>query len=131
MSMPVVMSEGSELLKPTYARRGFLPDVDPLAAFPCGFALRRAGRDRARPASLLHDKGFRAYARALHIPKWEDPVSAETLPQLRLYYVRVGFLASAYVNQVGEEPADDSPAQPRRTSRRRGEAARAPADPEL
>jgi len=27
------------------------------------------------------------------------------LPELRLYYVRVGFLASAYINQVGEEPA--------------------------
>ena len=27
------------------------------------------------------------------------------LPELRLYYVRMGFLASAYINQVGEEPA--------------------------
>ena len=27
------------------------------------------------------------------------------LPQLRLYYVRVGFLASAYINQDGAEPA--------------------------
>ena len=27
------------------------------------------------------------------------------LPILRLYYVRLGFLASAYINQVGQEPA--------------------------
>ena len=48
MSIPVVISEGSELLKSTYARRGFLPDVDPLAAFPAGSpyaALDEIGRD--------------------------------------------------------------------------------------
>jgi indoleamine 2,3-dioxygenase len=109
LSISPVMSEGSELLKPTYAGRGFLPDADPLAAFPPGSpyaALDAIGRDLP---SLLHDKGYRAYARALDIPMWEDPVSAETLPQLRLYYVRVGFLASAYINQVGEEPVTTLP----------------------
>src|SRR5204863_8023169 len=33
------------------------------------------------------------------------PAGDVPLPVLRLYYTRVGFLASAYVNQVGEEPA--------------------------
>ena len=96
-------------MKPAYARRGFLPETDPLAAFPSGSpyaALDETGRDLP---SQLHDKAFRAYARALHVPKWEGPVSEETLPQLRLYYVRVGFLAAAYVNQVGEEPAETLP----------------------
>ncbi len=61
--------------------------------------------------SLLQDRGFRQYARALKIPLWpEDRVHSSDLPQLRLYYVRVGFLASAYVNQVGEEPAKMLPA---------------------
>jgi indoleamine 2,3-dioxygenase len=104
-----VNRQDNELFKPTYAKRGFLPETDPLAAFPSDShyaALDEIGRDLP---SLLHDKGFRAYARALRVPKWEDPVSAETLPQLRLYYVRVGFLASAYVNQVGEEPATTLP----------------------
>ena len=103
------MTQGSELLKPAYARRGFLPETDPLAAFPSGShyaALDEIGRDLP---SQLHDKAFRAYARASHVPKWEGPVSEETLPQLRLYYVRVGFLAAAYVNQVGEEPAETLP----------------------
>lgn len=96
-------------MKPAYARRGFLPETDPLTAFPSDSpyaALDEIGRDLP---SLLHDKSFRAYGRALHIPAWEGPVSDETLPQLRLYYVRVGFLASAYVNQVGEQPAQTLP----------------------
>jgi indoleamine 2,3-dioxygenase len=33
------------------------------------------------------------------------PAGAVPLARLRLYYVRLGFLASAYVNQVGLEPA--------------------------
>ncbi len=104
-----VRTQGSELLKPAYAQRGFLPETDPLAASPSGSpyaALDEIGRDLP---SLLHEKAFRTYARALHIPKWEGPVSEETLPQLRLYYLRVGFLAAAYVNQVGEEPAETLP----------------------
>lgn len=98
-------TEGSELLKPGYSRRGFLPQNDPLTAFPPDSryaVLDEIGRDLP---SLLQDKEFRQYARALKIPIWQGAVSAETLPLLRLYYVRVGFLASAYVNQVGEEPA--------------------------
>lgn len=97
--------EVSELLKPGYAKRGFLPENDPLTAFPHGSRyaiLDEIGRDLP---SLLYDKDFRTYARGLEIPAWQEPVTEETLPQLRLYYVRVGFFASAYVNQVGAEPA--------------------------
>ena len=107
--MPTITTQESELLKPAYARRGFLPETDPLAAFPSDSpyaALDEIGRDLP---SLLYDKGFRTYARALRIPKWEEPISETTLPQLRLYYVRIGFLASAYVNQVGQEPATSLP----------------------
>jgi indoleamine 2,3-dioxygenase len=97
-------TEASELLKPTYAQRGFLPEDDPLTAFPHGSRyamLDEVGHDLP---SLLYDKDFRVYARELEIPRWQGPVNEENLPQLRLYYVRLGFLASAYVNQVGEEP---------------------------
>ena len=60
--------------------------------------------------SLLEDSGFRPYVRGLRIPEWpEDRLRAETLPELRLYYVRLGFLASAYVNQVSEPRADTLP----------------------
>ncbi len=92
-------------------KRGFLPDPDPLTAFAPSSefsVLDEIGRDLP---SLLHDRGFRQYARSLKIPLWpEDRVQPNNLPQLRLYYVRTGFLASAYVNQVGEEPATILPA---------------------
>jgi indoleamine 2,3-dioxygenase len=107
--LTTIATQESELRKPAYARRGFLPETDPLAAFPSDSpyaALDEIGRDLP---SLLYDKGFRTYACALRIPKWEEPISETTLPQLRLYYVRVGFLASAYVNQVGQEPATSLP----------------------
>lgn len=91
--------------------RGFLPHHDPLSRFPADseFAvLDETGRDLP---SLLQDKGFRSYARSLAIPLWPESRSADhDLPELRLYYVRVGFLASAYINQVGEEPARVLPA---------------------
>jgi indoleamine 2,3-dioxygenase len=91
--------------------RGFLPKQDPLTAFPSDSefsVLDGIGRDLP---SLLQDRGFRAYARSLTIPLWpaERVLKAE-LAELHLYYVRVGFLASAYINQVGEEPSRVLPA---------------------
>jgi indoleamine 2,3-dioxygenase len=95
----------------TFRKRGFLPEEDPLAEFPSDSefsALDEMGLDLP---SLLHDRAFRQYARTLKIPLWpEGRVASDDLPALRLYYVRVGFLASAYVNQVGEEPAAVLPA---------------------
>jgi indoleamine 2,3-dioxygenase len=56
--------------------------------------------------SLLEDANFRAYARELKIPEWpHDRPDEETLPELRLYYIRVGFLASAFINQVSQPRA--------------------------
>jgi indoleamine 2,3-dioxygenase len=91
------------LIEPNLTRRGFLPEPDPLAEFPHHSELAvldRLGRDRP---SLLQDKSFRTWARGLPIPAL--PGGAVPLPHLRLDYVRLGFLASAYVNQVGREPA--------------------------
>ena len=93
-----------------FRTRGFLPGVDPLISFPPGgeFAfLDEIGRDLP---SLLYDRRFRTYAQSLDIPLWPlDRMHPEDLPALRLYYVRVGFLVSAYVNQVGELPARTVP----------------------
>jgi indoleamine 2,3-dioxygenase len=94
-----------------FRTRGFLPDADPVVAFPVNseFAvLDQIGRDLP---SLLHDHGFRQFARTLKIPLWPvNRTRSADLPSLRLYYVRVGFLASAYINQVGEPPATTLPA---------------------
>src|SRR5215831_10548725 len=100
---------GGEFIAPRFRQRGFLPEHDPLTQFPADseFAvLDQIGRDLP---SLLQDRGFRRYARSLVIPSWRES-TADDLPALRLYYVRVGFLASAYINQVGEEPVRELPA---------------------
>jgi indoleamine 2,3-dioxygenase len=83
--------------------RSFLPEEDPLDHFDPDSefsSLDALGRDLP---SLLRDHGFRSYARELEIPAL--PSTDPPLRELRLYYIRIGFLASAYVNQVGEEPA--------------------------
>jgi indoleamine 2,3-dioxygenase len=91
---------------PSFGARGFLPEQDPLTTFPSNSefsVLDEVGHDLP---SLLHDRGFRRFARALIVPPWPlQRNGVSDLPELRLYYVRVGFLASAYINQVGEEPS--------------------------
>jgi indoleamine 2,3-dioxygenase len=82
---------------------GFLPPHPPATSFerhPELAVLDELGRDLP---SLLHDRGFRRYVERLDIPTW--PADADDVAEQRLYYVRLGFLASAYVNQVGEERA--------------------------
>jgi indoleamine 2,3-dioxygenase len=91
------------MIASSFMRHGFLPEQDPLVQFPAHSELAMLdalGRDLP---SLLQDKGFRAFARGLAIPAL--PAAGVPLPELRLYYVRLGFLASAYVNQVGQDPA--------------------------
>jgi indoleamine 2,3-dioxygenase len=104
-------STGGRFIEFKFRSRGFLPEHDPLTRFPYNSefsALDEIGRDLP---SLLQDHSFRRYARSLEIPFWpEGRVQANDLPQLQLYYLRVGFLASAYINQVGEEPSRVLPA---------------------
>lgn len=94
-----------------YLDRGFLPSPDPLVSFPHDSELAQLdelGRDLP---SLLEDASFRKYAKSLEIPAWtKNEITPEDLPALRLYYVRLGFLASGYVNQLGQEPASMLPA---------------------
>ena len=90
----------------SFLERGFLSESDPLGAFPNGSPLAMLDSLGHDLPSLLQDSGFRDLARQLVIPPWIDPADpAQRLPQLRLYYVRLGFLASGYINQVGEPPA--------------------------
>jgi indoleamine 2,3-dioxygenase len=84
-------------------KHGFLPESAPLRAFPPDSPLAVLDEIGHDLPSLLHDSGFRERARRFEIPAWTDPKDpAARLPQLRLCYVRLGFLASAYINQVGE-----------------------------
>jgi indoleamine 2,3-dioxygenase len=86
-----------------FARRGFLPDEDPLVSFETGSGLSPLDTLGHDLPSLLSDRGFRERTRALQIPALPD--RELPLAVLQLYYVRLGFLASAYINQVGEERA--------------------------
>jgi len=86
-----------------FTRYGFLPHPDPLRSFPPGSDLARLdelGRDLP---SLLEDRDARRYLSNLRIPA--PPADASDLPALRLYYLRLGFVASGYINQVGVAPA--------------------------
>jgi indoleamine 2,3-dioxygenase len=93
-----------------FTERGFLPESDPARSFPPESALAvldEIGRDLP---SLLEDASCRSYLQELRIPKWpEDQPHEETLPELRLYYLRVGFLASGYINQVSQPKVDILP----------------------
>src|SRR5438477_10624171 len=89
-----------------YARHGFLPETDPLTRFPAGSPveyLDELGRDLP---SLLEDKHARLFLKSVNIPRWpNDSVTPAEIPALRLYYVRLGFIASGYINQVGPAPS--------------------------
>ena len=97
-------------MHPIFTERGFLPGRDPAQSFAPGSELSvldQIGRDLP---SLLGDSSFRDYVRGLRIPEWpENRLRVETLPELRLYYVRLGFLASAYINQVSQPRAEVLP----------------------
>jgi indoleamine 2,3-dioxygenase len=98
-------------MDPIYTRRGFLPAEDPATRFPADSELAVLDQIGHDLPSLLHEPDFRRYAAALRIPPWpEEGVREATLPLLRLYYLRVGFLTSAYVNQVSQPAAARVPA---------------------
>jgi indoleamine 2,3-dioxygenase len=86
-----------------FTRRGFLPEEDPVREFARDSGLSLLDEVGHDLPSLLQDRSFRGWARGVRIP--ELPAGDVPLPMLRLYYVRLGFLASAYINQVGQEPA--------------------------
>ncbi len=93
-------------MRRSFIERGFLPERDPLRDFPHGSPLAVLDEIGHDLPSLLHDEGFREYARRLTIPPWIEPADpTQRLPQMRLYYVRLGFLASGYINQVGAPQA--------------------------
>lgn len=90
-----------------FGHRGFLPATDPLRSFPDGSPYRLLDEVGQSLPERLRRKDFRDWAEGLELPMWD---SAHDVAELRLYYVRLGFLASAYVNQVGATRATRLPA---------------------
>ncbi len=97
-------------MDPLLKQHGFLPAHAPATSFrrfPEFAPLDELGQNLP---SLLQDRDFRRLISNTAIPHWAiDEPSVDDLPELRLYYVRLGFLASAYVNQVGEPKANVLP----------------------
>ena len=94
----------------SFTEHGFLPQTEPLRSFPHESPLAVLDEIGHDLPSLLYDSGFREQARQFVIPPWKEPGDpTAVLPQLRLCYVRLGFLASAYINQVGEPPVNILP----------------------
>ena len=91
-------------------QRGFLPASDPAANFfhyPELNALNSLGIELP---NLLLENDFREYLSHLVIPAWpESKLTQQTLAELQLYYVRLGFLASGYINQIGQPTASILP----------------------
>lgn len=96
--------------KATFQHRGFLPAQDPQRSFAANSPYRVLDEWGRRLPQWLQDPQFRPQLRKLNIPAWTGPLTPANLPQLRLYYMRLGFLASAYINQVGAATAHSLPA---------------------
>lgn len=86
-----------------FSRRGFLPSQDPVKQFtryPALTALTDWGEQL--PAVLEEHHTARKVLGALKIPQWpKDEIEEPDIPELRLYYVRLGFIASGYINLIG------------------------------
>jgi indoleamine 2,3-dioxygenase len=117
-----------------FRRRGFLPPADPLTQFPPGSPYAVIDTIGDELPQRLEQPEFRRWARSLEIPPWRDAPGDRRAPpedllapfqqadagsstdllgvlaQARLYYVRIGFLASGYVNQIGQPPVQTLPA---------------------
>ena len=94
-----------------YRSRGFLPEQDPLCAFPADSPYALLDEVGVNLPGMLEHHGFRERVRSLQIPPWPESRTQKTdLPELRLYYLRIGFIASAYINQLGEPPLHSLPA---------------------
>ena len=92
----------------SFTRHGFLPHPDPLRRLPGELeSLDELGQNLP---SLLEDKDARHYLREFKVPHWSnDTLDPADVPALRLYYVRLGFVASGYINQIGQPPATTLP----------------------
>ncbi len=96
--------------RPSY-ERGFLPRKDPATTFTLYPELDSLNTWGQQLPKLLLDSGFRSIAQGWAIPHWPDvQLTEENLPELRLYYLRLAFIASGYINQVGQPSCKTLPA---------------------
>ncbi|WP_286236988.1 hypothetical protein [Neptuniibacter halophilus] len=98
-------------MKLCYANRGFLPCVDPATELELGESYRVLDRLGHMLPSLLLEPDARNYLRGAHIPEWPYVnIPGDLWPQACLYYLRLGFIASGYINQIGQPSCHSLPA---------------------
>src|SRR5262249_9771982 len=103
-------NSGTSAMQRHFFERGFLPTADPLRRFAAKSPLAVLDEWGGDLPSRLGDPGFRTWARQLSTPpRTGHPADPAARLEMHLYYVRIGFLASAYVNQVGQEPVHALP----------------------
>lgn len=90
-------------MQSNYAERGFLPGSDPATQLELGTQFEVLDRVGQSLPSLLLESGARDFLKRTRFPEWPYVnVPEDLLPQACLYYVRLGFIASGYINQVGQ-----------------------------
>lgn len=97
-------------LQGSIVRRGLLPEPDPLTRFPAGSPYEVLDDIGRRLPQLLARPDARDYLRGCHFPEFEAADRQDVEAELRLYYVRLGFIASGYINQIGQPPCHRLPA---------------------
>ncbi len=83
--------------------RGFLPSKDPANQFTLYPQLEVLNEWGGQLPELLLRQDFREQASTWTIPYWPaTDINDENIAELRLYYLRLAFIASGYINQVGQ-----------------------------
>ena len=98
-------------LRTAFRRRGFLPAEDPDSRLTLGERFEIIDQIGHDLPSLLLEPEFRSYMRAQVLPEWPHPnIPPKLLSQAYLYYLRLGFIASGYINQIGQPVTHSLPA---------------------
>lgn len=93
-----------------FEKRGFLPCKDPATELSLGEPYEVLDRLGNALPSLLLESDARDFLRQTHFPNWPYMNIPDDLwPQACLYYVRLGFIASGYVNQIGQPACHSLP----------------------
>jgi len=98
------------LLRGSVLRRGLLPEPDPLTRFPDGSPYEVLDEVGGRLPRLLAESDARDYLGGCHFPEFDPSDCQAPEAELRLYYVRLGFIASGYINQIGQPSSHSLPA---------------------
>lgn len=90
-------------MNPCYATRGFLPLMDPESELTLGEPFEVLDQLGRSLPSLLLEKDARQLLNVVDLPEWPYSNIPDGLwPQACLYYLRLGFISSGYINQVGQ-----------------------------